>query len=281
MISSFLGSLLISKYPTRRIAFRVSYDGTDFHGWQRQRYQENTIQGVIERTLINLLQEEIRVDGASRTDSGVHAEDQLIAMTLQHPIRLDGLTRALNKRLPDSIAVREPHLVPLDFQPRFANHGKRYRYQIYTGSTRYPLIDRYAARVHHHLDLDSIVAGLDLLRGEKDFASFAATSGQHQTTIREIFYTSVHRQKLPQGGLFFTIRFGGTGFMKQMVRNLVGTLIEVGRGQWPVARITQILEACDRRVAGPTAVACGLCLEEIFWHPGCSLRDRKFEGGSI
>ena len=267
MTSSYLASLLTSKYQTRRIALRVSYDGTDFHGWQRQPDQEHTVQGTIERSLLNLLKEEISVDGASRTDAGVHAEDQLIALTLNHPIRLDGLVRALNRRLPQSIAVREPHLVPMDFQPRFANHGKRYRYQIYHGPTRQPLLDRYATWTHYKLDLDSIVDGLDLLRGERDFASFAATDGQHKSTIRDLFYTAARCRVLPQGGQLFELYFGGTGFMKQMVRNLVGTLIEVGRGHWPVTRIPEILAARNRCAAGPTAVARGLCLEEMFWRP--------------
>ena len=216
------------------------------------------------------------VDGASRTDAGVHAEDQLIALTLNHPIRLDGLIRGLNRRLPQAIAVREPHLVPLDFQPRFANHGKRYRYQIYNGPTRHPLLDRYATWTHYALDLEAIAEGLELLRGERDFASFAARDGQHKSTTREIFFTSVSRRDLTQGGALITLRFGGTGFMKQMVRNLVGTLVEVGRGHWPVLRITEILEARDRCTAGPTAAARGLCLEEMFWRsPQVSLAEHS------
>lgn len=277
MTSSYSASLLISKaarasqyaakYPTRRIALRVSYDGTDYHGWQRQPDQEGTIQGILERSLRDFLREDVVVDAASRTDAGVHAEDQLIALTLNHPIRLDGLVRGLNRRLPQAIAVREPHRVPLDFQPRFANQGKRYRYQIYNGPTRHPLLDRYATWTHYTLDLESIMMGLEFLRGEQDFASFAARDGQHKSTTREIFYTSASRQNLTRGGALITLRFGGTGFMKQMVRNLVGTLVEVGRGHWPVSRIPEILAARDRCAAGPTAAARGLCLEEMFWCP--------------
>lgn len=275
MTLSYLGSRLTSESPLkpssehalRRVAIKVSYDGTEFHGWQRQPDQPQTIQGVLESALHDLLSVETRVDGASRTDAGVHADDQLAAFNLRHPIRLEGLTRALNRRLPSSIATRDPRLVSLDFQPRFANQGKCYRYRIYTGRHRRPLLDRYATWVHYSLEVERIVETLDLLRGERDFASFAATDGQHQSTIRNLFSTAVCVEELTGSSQLFELRFCGTGFMKHMVRNLVGTVIEVARGRWPVSRVSEILEAKDRRVAGPTAAPRGLCLEKMFWAP--------------
>ena len=245
----------------------MSYDGTDFHGWQRQPTHAQTIQGVIERALSDLMGDEVLVDGASRTDAGVHAEDQLMAFTFKHPIKPEGLVRALNRRLPPAIATRDPHLVPLDFKPRFANEGKRYRYRIYVSPQRRPLLDRYATWSYHQLELERIVAGLDLLRGERDFKSFAAVDGQHQSTVRDLFYTSARVAQVERDVEVFELRFGGTGFMKYMVRNLVGTLIEVGRGHWPVEKISEALAARDRRAAGPTAPPRGLCLEEMFWTP--------------
>lgn len=254
-----------SHRPWRRIAFRVSYDGTGYHGWQKQPRVDPTIQGELERVLSTFLGAYTPVDGASRTDAGVHAEDQLIAFNTQHPISKEGLMKALNRKLPHAISVRDPVDVNEDFMPRFANHGKRYRYHMYTSSARLPLLDRSATWLHYSLDLEQMAEGMTYLIGERDFASFAATNGQHTTTIRHIWMMSLHRSSLPQGGDLISFEVAGGGFMKQMVRNLVGTLIELGRGHWDVSRVIEALEARDRSAAGPTAPARGLCLAEMYW----------------
>ena len=260
-----MGLRLTSKREIRRISLRVSYDGTDYHGWQKQPLIDATVQGTIERTLSHLLGTQHSVDGASRTDAGVHAEDQLLAFSTAHPIRLDGLVRALNKKLPASIGVRSPQEVPLDFQPRFANFGKRYRYQLYTSPTKRPLIDRYATWLHYPLDLELVQEGMMALIGERDFASFAASNGQHKTTIRNLWGAALQQSALTEGGELIALEFSGSAFMKQMVRNLVGTLIELGRGQWSIERFHEAIEARSRSAAGPTAPARGLCLMEMYW----------------
>ena len=252
-----------SAYPLRRICCRVSYDGTDYHGWQVQPNLSNTIQGVLQDTLSQFLEEVIQVDGASRTDAGVHAQDQLVAFTSQHPIRLEGLIKGVNRRLPSSIAMREPVEVPLDFQPRFVNQGKIYRYQILSRSTPDPLKERYTYRVPYPLDPERICKALEVWVGTHDFKSFAATDGQHQHSIRTIWHASL-QHPTPE---IFELRFGGNGFMKQMVRNLVGTAIEVGRGRWTADQVKDILDARDRTQAGPTAPAKGLILEHMLWFP--------------
>ena len=257
---------LTFKVPNkRRIALKLSYDGTGYHGWQKQPALEKTIQGTLECELSRLLQEVINVDGASRTDAGVHAEDQLAAFNTVHPIKLNGLIKAMNRRLPSQIAVNHCYEVETDFVPRFVNQGKRYRYRIYYSSSRQPLIDRFATWIHYPLDVEMIAQGLSYLHGEHDFQSFAASNGQHKSSVREIWLTSVRIEKITQDITLYEIRFAGSGFLKQMVRNLVGTLIEIGRGHWQVDCIPDIIKAKSRSAAGPTAPARGLCLEEMFW----------------
>lgn len=261
---------LSQQRPLRRICLRVSYDGTRYHGWQQQPGLPLTIQGALSEALTTLLGESMTVDGASRTDAGVHARDQLVAFTTRHPMKLEGFVKGLNRRLPSDIAARSPVEVPLDFLPRFANQGKRYCYRVFTSATPDPIRGRFATRVHYPLDPERIAAALDPLLGTHDFTSFAATNGQHTHCVRTLERLSL--KVCPEGLLALT--FEGPGFLKQMVRNLVGTLLEVGRGHWEVARVRAALEARDRRAAGPTAPPQGLTLERMFWSaPDCRERD--------
>lgn len=259
--------MIFNSYPARRLALKLSYDGTGYHGWQKQPDLNNTIQGELERVLSDFLKEEVNVDGASRTDAGVHAEDQLAAFTTKHPVRLNGLMKAINKRLSSQIAITQVYQVNHDFVPRFVNEGKRYRYRIYHASSRLPMIDRYATWLHFNLDTEALAQGLEYFRGEHDFQSFAASNGQHQTSTRHIWSVSLKRLPILPHGEVYEIHVEGNGFLKQMVRNIVGTLIEIGRGQWSPAIIPEILAAKNRNAAGPTAPAQGLCLEKMFWLP--------------
>jgi tRNA pseudouridine38-40 synthase len=217
----------------------------------------------LQEVLSELLGEEVSVEGASRTDAGVHARDQLAAFSLRHPMRLEGIVKGLNRRLPLDIAVREPVEVPLDFQPRFANQGKRYIYRVFTSSTPDPLRGRFATRLHYELDPGRVSAAMLALLGTHDFKSFAAANGQHKHSVRRLDKLSIERA--PDD--LWALTFEGPGFLKQMVRNLVGTLLEVGRGHWEVERVAEALKALDRRAGGPTAPAQGLTLEQMFWSP--------------
>ena len=251
------------KVPARRLAFRVEYDGTDYHGWQAQPDGHRTIQGTLADALQSFFDERIAVDGASRTDAGVHALDQLAAATIAHPIRPEGFVKAVNKRLPDDIAIGDAREVPLDYAPRFVNAGKIYRYQMYTGQTRRPLLDRYAWRVPWLLDEGAMSAAAQHLIGTHDFTSFAASDGSHRTAERTI--TAFTFEHGPHGVL--QIRVEGTAFLKHMVRNLVGTLMEVGRGLRKSADLPGILSGRDRSLAGVTAPARGLLLEKMLLEP--------------
>lgn len=243
----------------RRIAFRVEYDGTDLHGWQAQRGGLATVQQRIQDAITAVIGAPVAVDGASRTDAGVHALDQLAAVTVEHPIRPGGLCKGANRRLAPAIALRDPREVPLDFAPRFANRGKIYRYRLYHGRVPRPLIDRYAWRVPWPFDRALIEAAAAALLGEHDFTSFAARDGGHRHAVRQIDRIALTEDR--DGVL--ELRVEGRGFLKHMVRNIVGTLVDLARGRLPADALPGILAARDRTAAGCTAPPQGLCLERM------------------
>ena len=251
----------VKDVPPRRFAFRVEYDGTDYHGWQAQVGVSPTIQETLENAVSDFLDQPVTIDGASRTDAGVHARSQLAATTFNHPVRLGGFVKGTNRRLPDSIAIRDPAIVPLDFAPRFASVGKTYVYRVSSSRIRQPVFERFGWRIPWQLDLAAMRMAAGRLVGERDFASFAAADGGHHTTVRTIHEIGIETTDGIHPGWLFC--FEGRAFMKQMVRNLVGTLVEVGRGRTPPEDIDAILAAKDRRSAGPTAPPQGLVLEAV------------------
>ncbi len=244
-----------------RIAFRVKYDGTHYHGWQAQQTGESTIQGSIESVLSSFFKQEIKIQGASRTDAGVHALDQVFAFDLDHPITLHGLQKVLNHRLDPEIKVFDPKYTVADFNPRFESNGKYYVYRIYPSKIIHPLIHRFVWQFPHHIDWDKVCEAADMLIGRQNFKSFAASNAFYQSYEREIFYFSCQKA-IFLGEEIWELRFGGDGFMKQMIRNIVGTLMEIGRNHWDVPKMQFILKAQDRTSAGPTAPAQGLMLEK-------------------
>lgn len=246
-------------HPLRRIAFHVEYDGTRLHGWQAQPSGVPTVQQRLRDAIESIVDSAVEVHGASRTDAGVHAIDQLAAVTLAHPIRPGGLCKGVNRRLRPEIAIRDAREVSLDFNPRFANRGKIYRYRFYHGRQPRPLVDRYAWRVPQTFERARIErAGRDLI-GEHDFTSFAARDGGHRHAVRRI-----ERVTLTDGPAdVLELRIEGSGFLKHMVRNIAGTLVDLGRGRFAVDAIPAILAAKDRSRAGVTAPPQGLCLERM------------------
>ncbi|MBM4292077.1 MAG: tRNA pseudouridine(38-40) synthase TruA [Deltaproteobacteria bacterium] len=261
--------------PPRRLCLRVSYDGTDLHGWLSQPNEPRTVQRALNAALSDLLGEPIWAEGASRTDAGVHALDQLAAFTTRHPMRPEGIIKGLNRRLPPTISARAAVEVPLGFVPRFASRGKVYRYALFTHRTPDPLRARFATQLRYPLDPERVAAGLERLVGVHDFTTFAASNGQHKSAVRALWRASLHAERplnplappalTPAPPDAWVIRFEGEGFLKQMVRNMVGALLEVGRGQWPVERVSAALAARDRSAGGPTAPPQGLSLERTLW----------------
>lgn len=240
----------------KRIMLTVAYDGTDYSGWQIQPHAV-TIEGILNRELSNLLGDEIRVIGASRTDAGVHAEGAVCVFDTDSRIPPDKFSFALNQTLPADIRIRKSEEVALDFHPRKCDCRKTYVYRIWEDTFPMPTNQRYMLWVHTKLDVDRMKKAASYLVGQHDFASFCSTHTQTENTVRTIYYLSVIRE-----GKQITITVCGDGFLYNMVRIIAGTLIEIGQGKREPESVKEMLRALDRASSGPTAPPQGLCLME-------------------
>lgn len=238
----------------KRVMLTVAYDGTNYHGWQ---IQPNvvTIESVLNETLSALLQEEIKVIGASRTDTGVHALGNIAVFDTQARIPAEKISYALNQRLPQDIRIQASKEVPQDFHPRRQNSRKIYEYRIWNSTFPMPVYRLYTHFTYVPLDVGAMQKAADYLVGEHDFKSFCSVGTTAESTVRTIYETVVERTNE-----MITIRVVGSGFLYNMVRIIAGTLMEVGKGSFAPEKMKEILEACDRAAAGPTAPACGLLL---------------------
>ena len=247
------------KWPVRHIRLVVEYDGAELCGWQRQA-NGPTVQGHLEAALGKLLAHEVTVTGASRTDAGVHARGQVASFRTERPIPLHGIRRGLNSLLPPAIAIAEASEAADDFHPRFSATGKHYRYLVFTRGDRSP---RWAGRAWHHpgaLDLAAMRQAAAALVGEHDFAAFRGAGCTARTTLRRIDEIAIDAGGEPW---FVAFDVRGNAFLRHMVRILVGTLVEVGRGSRPAEQVAEILAAKDRTQAGITAPAHGLELVSV------------------
>ena len=241
----------------KRVKLVVAYDGTNYHGWQ---VQDNgiTIEEVLNRTISELVQEDIKVIGASRTDAGVHACGNVAVFDTESRIPGDKFSFALNQRLPDDIRIQESCEVDADFHPRYADTVKTYEYNILNRRFELPSKRLYAAFCYYPMDIERMNQAAAYLVGEHDFKSFCSAGAQEQTTVRTIYAVNVTKEDD-----MVHIRITGNGFLYNMVRIIAGTLMQVGTGLMEPERVKEILEARDRSKAGPTAVAKGLTLVEI------------------
>ena len=241
----------------RNIKLTIAYDGSGYHGWQIQPGQE-TIQSILTEAVQNLTGSKIRVTGASRTDAGVSALGQVGLIEVDSPIPTKNFAKAITDRLPSNIAVTEAIEVPVGFDVIGQVKTKLYRYSIFTGKDRPVLQINHCWHISKKLDIESMSKAANLLVGKKDFKSFASAADKRQSSVRTIFRCEVTSQ--PD---WIYIDVEGDGFLYNMVRNIVGTLVEVGVGRWQVEKIPEILEAKNRTAAGPIAPAVGLCLRWI------------------
>mgnify|MGYP000215663866 FL=1 len=241
----------------KRVKLVVAYDGTNYHGWQ---VQDNgiTIEEVLNRTISELVQEDIKVIGASRTDAGVHACGNVAVFDTESRIPGDKFSFALNQRLPDDIRIQESCEVDADFHPRYADTVKTYEYNILNRRFELPSKRLYAAFCYYPMDIERMNQAAAYLVGEHDFKSFCSAGAQVQTTVRTIYAVNVTKEDD-----MVHIRIAGNGFLYNMVRIIAGTLMQVGTGLMEPEQVKEILEARDRSKAGPTAVAKGLTLVEI------------------
>jgi tRNA pseudouridine38-40 synthase len=244
----------------RRIRATVAYDGTEFHGWQSQPGLA-TIQGALEAVVSEIEGAPVRVAGSGRTDAGVHALGQVAAFALSNPIPVENLRRAMNRLLPESIRVMDLAECADDFHPRFRAKRKSYEYRIFRGEICPPFERRY---VHHHpypLDVAAIQALAPLLEGTHDFSAFAAADDKDElggSKVRTIFRSSMDVQEH-----HLRYQVTGSGFLKYMVRNIVGTLLEAGKGNLDAAGLRAFLTGDTPGKAGPRVPANGLFLVSV------------------
>lgn len=240
--------------PLRRICLMAAYDGTNYNGWQ---YQTNgkTIEEELNRALCALTGETIAVSGASRTDAGVHALCNYAVFDTRMRMPAAKFAYALNQRLPEDIRIRFSGEVDTGWHPRRCKSIKTYEYRILNEEFSNPMERLYAHFTYLPLDVDRMQEAAKYLVGEHDFKSFCSIHTQAESTVRTITRLTVEKKDS-----IIAIRVSGTGFLYNMVRIVAGTLMEAGTGKYPPNRVKEILEACDRSAAGPTAPARGLTL---------------------
>lgn len=243
----------------------VEYDGTDFHGWQVQP-TVRTVQGDLKTALEKVTRNEATIQGASRTDRGVHALGQVARCIIQSRIPEKKLQGALNGVLPADVVVREVEEVAEEFHPRFQARGKHYRYLILASKWGRPMLRRQSWHFYQRLDLDAMNRAAKQFIGEHDFAAFAPAREDRPTvrTIMDMAVTAFPESDPIFAGLI-SVDVAGDGFLWNQVRTMVGTLVEIGRGRFAADDVEKILASRDRRRAGPTAPAQGLTLMRIFY----------------
>ena len=247
-----------------RIRALVEYDGTDYAGFQRQVHRP-TIQAEIESVLQRLTSVRTRVTGAGRTDAGVHAAGQVIAFQTAWRHSLDELQRGMNALLPPAIAVKELGVAADGFHPRFDAVSRRYRYTILNEPVRSPLWERYAYHVSQPLNMEPMQAATSALVGVHDFATFGRPT-QGESTVRELYEIIWRRD-----GSLISVDLEANGFLRHMVRCIVGTALQVGLGEIGVPQFVERFEARDRARSGPPAPPQGLCLTAVRYG-GCAGR---------
>jgi tRNA pseudouridine38-40 synthase len=237
----------------------LEYDGAAFEGWQVQAGDARTVQGCLLTAVEKICGPGARVAGSGRTDSGVHAEGQVAGVHAETELDAATFLRALNGNLPRDVVVLSAESVPAGFDPRRHATSKLYRYAIWNGPVRSPLRAARWAPIPQRLDLEAMGAGASELLGVHDFACFQAAGSDVTETVREITRLDVTGRT---GGEIL-LEVEGTGFLRHMVRNIAGTLIEVGRGKRSPDSIPALIAGRDRNAAGPTAPACGLTLVRV------------------
>jgi len=244
----------------------LEYDGAPFVGWQVQP-NGPSVQGAVQDAVEKLCGAPVRVTGAGRTDAGVHARGQVASLDPPRNLPLSAWTAGLNAHLPPEVACVRAEEAPPGFDARRWARGKRYVYTLVRSPVRSPLWRGRAWEVRRPLDADAMAAALPHLRGRHDFSALRAADCPARTTVREVRDLSLRALPLREGELI-ELRIEATAFLKHMVRNLVGTLVEVGHGKRSPESLRDLLDSRDRTRAGPTAPPHGLLLDEVFYLPG-------------
>jgi tRNA pseudouridine38-40 synthase len=242
----------------RNIKLTIEYDGTAYHGWQIQPGLR-TIQGVMREQIAQITQQEVNLIGAGRTDAGVHALGQVANFLTESTIDLPSLQRGLNSLLPPDIVITRAEEVEEGFHARFSARSKTYEYHILNQPYPSALLRDYAWFIHDELDLTSMKKCITLLIGSHNFSSFRASGDESSHSMREVIRLEIEGRD----SNLIVVTIEANAFLREMVRSIVGTLVDVGRGKTSFAEFKEILEAQDRRRAGMTAPAQGLFLTEV------------------
>ena len=242
------------------VKLTIQYDGTRYDGWQRQGNTDNTLQGRLEGVLSRMVGKPVEIQGAGRTDAGVHARGQVASVHLPEGYTPQEVQNYLNRYLPEDVAVVDVVEVGERFHARLSATGKEYRYHIRMGSVPDVFARKYQYRVEEPLDLAAMERAAGYLTGKHDFRSFCGNRRFKKSTVREVFHIGVE-----VCGSDLTLVYRGDGFLYNMVRILTGTLLEVGLGQRTPESMVDVLEAKERTAAGKTAPAQGLVLQEVYY----------------
>ncbi len=262
--------------PTQRYKLTIAYRGTAYHGWQQQGYSGTwkgavaadgsgppTIQEICKKAIEGVVMHPVIINGSSRTDAGVHAKGQVAHFdTHMTMIPMEGLRRGVNSRLPEDILVKKIEAVPSTFDAQYSTESKRYQYVIWNSYDRPPFFGDLVFHRFQKMDLDAVRAAAQLIEGTHDFNAFAKPGHKRASTIR-----TVHECSISYRSPRIVVGVTGSGFLWNMVRIIVGTLVEVGIGRIKVEDIPKIMETRDRRNAGNTAPAQGLYLQWIKFKP--------------
>jgi len=255
----------------RNLKLEIEYDGTNYRGWQIQNNrrhlasggQTKTIQETIEKVLRKVLQEKVKLIGSGRTDSGVHALSQAANFKTNSTLSLEEIQKALNSLLPADISVRKITRVASSFHARYSARSKAYRYFILNSNLPAVFLDKFSWRIPYKLDIGKMRQAARVLLGRHDFQSFCASGSSAKNTertVKRISLKAISCKLHPVKGALISIDIEADGFLYNMVRNIVGTLVEIGRGKLKEDGLKKILLGQDRRLAGPTAPSKGLFL---------------------
>ena len=242
------------------VKLTIQYDGTRYDGWQRQGNTDNTLQGRLEGVLSRMVGKPVEIQGAGRTDAGVHARGQVASVHLPDGYTPQEIQDYLNHYLPEDVAVVAVEQVGERFHARLSATGKEYRYHIRMGTVPDVFARKYQYRVEEPLDIPAMERAAQLFTGKHDFRSFCGNRRFKKSTVREVFHIGVE-----VCGSDLTLIYRGDGFLYHMVRILTGTLLEVGLGERTPESMVDILEAKERTAAGKTAPAQGLVLQEVYY----------------
>ena len=241
----------------KRIKITIAYDGTDYHGWQIQP-NALSIEEIINKAISKTTKEDIKIIGASRTDSGVHALGNIAVFDTNTTIPTEKIPLAVNKNLPNDIIITKAEEVDLSFHPRYGNITKTYEYTIWKNKVQNPMRTRYTCHHFYKLNIEKIKEAFEYLIGEHDFASFCSMSSNVNSTVRNIYSIDIEEKEDE-----IVFRFVGNGFLYHMIRIIMGIAIQIGDGYYEPIYLKEVLDKKQKGYGRPTAPASGLCLIKI------------------